>query len=527
MRRNQHKDIISVLIKIAFAMIFLFIWGILIFYKNTLSPRFIIPNRCIFVVVILVAVISMNWLPFKNRKSKTWNEKLCLLAASVFLLGLELFISWNIIFRTSWDPGAVWYGSHYVALNDINGINTMSEYFSIYPNNLLLVFLYSSLLKLNLLGGEIISNGILLLVMFQCVILTLTGVLVFWCAKHYVSTKAAWSVYFLYAIMAGLSGWMVIPYSDATGIIFPICQLALYLKIKETDKVGKYYILLFIMISMGMIGYKIKPTTVIILIAVVIVEFINWLQAGIREKQFIISGKITSTIFISLATLILILQGSSMLIDSMHFHVNPEKELGWQHYLMLGVNTKTSGGFSEEDLVFSSEFDDKNSKKKQELKVFKERIQEMGGRGYWELTLRKAAKSYLNGTFGWGGGSSFYTEIYPERSNSFCLLLRSWYYDNEEGTLYQYHAFIRQILWFFILAMIPFVIMIKRQYSMAEKVLMVSVIGLALYLQLFESHSRYLFVFIPMFCILAMQGYETLAEIVRGKLKKHENINAG
>ncbi len=523
---KQQKDIISILIKIAFAVIFFFIWGILIFYPNKLSPQFIIPNGCIFLVILSGIIVSMKWLPLKNR-NKIWNEKVCLAAASVCLLGLELFISWNIIFRTSWDPGAVWYGSHYVALNDINGINTMSEYFSIYPNNLLLVFLYSSLLKLNLLAGEIISNGILLLVIFQCVILTLTGIMVFWCAKHYVSTKAAWCVYFLYAVMAGLSGWIVIPYSDGTGIIFPVCLLALYLKIKETNNTGKQYILLFIMMGMGVIGYQIKPTSVIILIAAAAVEFVNWMQVCIREKRFVLSVKIACSIFISLAAFILTLQGSSLLVDSMHFNVDPERELGWQHHLMLGANTKTSGGFSEEDLAYSSGFDDKKTKNAEELNVFKKRMQEMGVKGYWELSLRKAARSYLNGTFGWGGGSSFYTEIYPERSNPFCSLLRSWYYDNEENTLYRYHAFIRQIIWFFILALIPFVTITKRKYSAAEKVLMVSLIGLVLYLQLFESHSRYLFVFIPVFCILAIQGYETLAEIVRGKFKSHEYTNAG
>ena len=45
---KQQKDIISILIKIAFAVIFFFIWGILIFYPNKLSPQFIIPNGCIF-----------------------------------------------------------------------------------------------------------------------------------------------------------------------------------------------------------------------------------------------------------------------------------------------------------------------------------------------------------------------------------------------------------------------------------------------------------------------------------------------
>lgn len=514
---DQRKDIISILIKTALAIFFLFVWGILIFYPNTLSPDFIVPKGCIFAAVIAAVIISMKWFPLNRKIGKAWNEKICLLIASVCLLGLELVISWNIIFRTSWDPGAVWYGSHYVAMNDIDGINTMSEYFSIYPNNLLLVFIYSSLLKINIMFGELISNGILLLVIFQCVLLTLTGVLVFWCAKHYVSAGAAWAVYFLYAVLAGLSGWMVIPYSDSTGIIIPICLLALYLKMKETDQTGKKYALLFVLVCLGAAGYWIKPTSAIVLIAIAGVEFFGWLQISLRERRFMTPKKIICVLFISAAAFVLIPQAVALLVGQMHFEINPEKELGWQHHLMLGANTKTSGGFSDEDLEFSSGFNNQKVKNAAELKVFKERMQEMGIKGYWDLSVRKAAKCYLNGTFGWGGGDSFYTEVYPERGNPLCSILRAWYYDNEDGTLYQYNAFIRQLLWFFILASAPMMVLRKRQYSDKEKVLMVSVIGLALYLQLFEAHARYVFVFVPFFCIMGIQGYLNLREILKNR----------
>lgn len=517
---------VSTLIKISVTIFFLFVWGILIFYPNTLALEFAVPNGLIFAIVFVVAYVSMKWFPFKKRIRKAWNEKLCLLIASVCLLGVELFISWNIVFRTSWDPGAVWYGSHYVAMNDMDGISTMSEYFSIYPNNLLLVFIYSVLLKANMLSGEIISNGVLLLVFFQCILLTLTGVLVFWCAKHYVSVGAAWAVYFLYVALAGLSGWMVIPYSDGTGIIFPVCLLALYLKMKETDWAGKKYILLFIIVCLGVIGYHIKPTSVIVLIAMAVVELTNWMKSSLENRRLMMLKRIGCIVLISVAALMFTLQVVSLLIDQMHFNINQERALGWQHHLMLGANNQTSGGFSEEDLDFSSSFDDRKTKETAELRVFRERIQEMGAKGYFRLSVRKAARSYLNGTFGWGGGDSFYTEIYPERSNPLCSILRAWYYDNKDGKLYRYHAFIRQILWFFVLITAPLVVITRRQYSDIEKVLLVSVMGLALYLQLFESHSRYLFIYVPFFCIMAVQGYLNINRIWKSRGKSHENTDA-
>ena len=137
---NKQKDLVSSLIKILLVGAFLYVWGILFFYPNNLSPQFVLPNTYIFAGVFVVAIISANLSARYHEKlpkyaESLWRENLTLLIISVFLLGLQLFITWNSVFRTSWDPGAVWYGSNYAAQNDIDGMVTMSEYFSIYPNN--------------------------------------------------------------------------------------------------------------------------------------------------------------------------------------------------------------------------------------------------------------------------------------------------------------------------------------------------------------------------------------------------------
>lgn len=150
---NKQKDLVSLLIKILIVGAFLYVWGILFFYPDNLSPQFVLPNTYVFIGVFIIVIISANLLARHQTKAPKyaeclWRENLALFIVSVFLLGLQLFITWNIVFRTSWDPGAVWYGSNYVALNDMAGLESMSDYFSIYPNNLMLVYFYSRVLKL-------------------------------------------------------------------------------------------------------------------------------------------------------------------------------------------------------------------------------------------------------------------------------------------------------------------------------------------------------------------------------------------
>ena len=83
---------------------------------------------------------------------------------------------------------AVWYGSHWAASGDMAGVQEMSEYYSIYPNNLFLVYLLSRILKLNMLMGSPVSNGGLLLALAQCAVMNVSGIVLFKCAKRCLHT---------------------------------------------------------------------------------------------------------------------------------------------------------------------------------------------------------------------------------------------------------------------------------------------------------------------------------------------------
>ena len=196
----------------------------------------------------------------------------------------------------------------------------------------------------------------------------------------------------------------------------------------------------------------------------------------------------------------------------MGFEIDPEREMGIPHYLMLGANINSWGGYSDEDLAFGSNLDNKQLRNQEEMKEFVSRLSDMGVTGYMELFAHKAAKNFLDGTYSWRSADSFYTEIYPSRGG-LCDLLRSWYYGFED--LYKYNAVIRQFLWITVLFLVPFSACCKRAFLTKEKVLVLSILGLMLYLQIFESQARYVFTFIPLYAILARMGAKNIRHFIQ------------
>ena len=387
----------------------------------------------------------------------------------------------------------------------------MSEYYSIYPNNLFLVYLFSRILKLNMLMGSPVSNGGLLLALVQCAVMNVSGIVLFKCAKRFVSVWASWCIYFLYVLLIDLSGWMVLPYSDGMGVIFPILFLYLYLRCKECPKQIVKYLYVFALFVMGEIAYHIKPYTVVVLIAITAIELIEWLKRALKR-----TGMQWKNSTITVLAAIVGLACSSIVISqmthSMGFSIDKEREMGIPHYLMLGVNVDSWGGYSDEDLEFGKELGSKELRNQAELEEFKSRLKNMGIAGYAELFVHKAAKNYLDGTYSWRNAESFYEEIYPSRGR-ISDILRSCYYGF--GELFPYHALIRQFLWIGVLAMIPFAALTKRRLEAKEKVLMLSVLGLMLYLQIFEAQARYVFVFVPLFLILEFMGSINLRKLIK------------
>ena len=519
---KEKRDRGTVLLGVLLPVAFLYVWGVLLLFPQYAARQFLWPAAWLFlagVVFFCLLVLAASLVKRTVKAIDRRGENRLLFAASVMLLGAELLISWNIAFQTGWDPGAVWYGAWYSATEDAAGLAQMSEYFSIYPNNLLLCFLYSVVLKLNLAVGAPVSNGILLLDALQCVVLMVSGALTYRCARRFVGVRGAWLAYGMYVILAGLSPWMAVPYSDGTGILFPVLLLWLYLRMRESGG-RKQLLFLALLAAASYVGFKIKPTALIVSIAIGVVELLRAagkIAVGGGKET---AGRLLRGLGVSAAAgacAVLLVQ---LAVGSLSLTINPEAQLGIAHYFMIGSDPESGGGFSQEALDFSSGIASKKERTAANMQAFGEHLQTMGVSGYADLWNRKAVKTYLDGTFGWGGvGESFYVITYPERG-ALGRWLRLWYYDDRPDTLYAYHALALQLVWVTLLVAVPFSVCQRAACGTGRKVLALSVLGLMLYLQIFEAQSRYLFIYVPFYCMLAAIGIRNAAALLRQRRER-------
>ena len=176
-----------------------------------------------------------------------------LIAACIILLIIQLYIAYNIYFLSGWDVSILRNTSTDLANQQLlNSQYVNYGYFTRYPNNVFLTFIFTIIkeiaifLKIENLDFSLVVISVLLVNISAWFILTL----------------------FIYSIYIALSPWITIPYSDSYSIIFTTAVLYFYLNRKNMNE----YLAWSLIFILSLIGYLIKPTCIIILIAIMLVE---------------------------------------------------------------------------------------------------------------------------------------------------------------------------------------------------------------------------------------------------------------
>lgn len=413
-------------------------------------------------------------------------------------------------------------------LNEGDMTGWYGAYYSQYPNNLLLVWVYFVIEQFaRILGMEHLEFS---LVVFQCILDTLIVFLIYRVTFHLTgSYRMSWCAYLLGFLFTGLSPWYIIPYSDGTGSLFPILTVRIYQLAKTDNRKIQRAILLILMGCVGAFGYRIKPQTVIVLIAIVGYELLCHMGKGLLENWKELLRKGTCACVGAVCTLCLC---SYVLIPSLHIELDGSREFGWQHFLMMGLNTRTDGAWAEEDVQFSGEIAEKEERDEENLRIVKERLSSLGVKGVALHLCRKQLVNYGDGTFAWNVEGNFFQEQPEWAQNASSTLIRSLIYPDGSG--YQLFCSSKQQLWVMILTLQPFAVytVLGRKKTSKEVggaeafvcVMMLSILGLTLFELLFESRARYLFTYAPLYVILATVGLGNLYRRLRdGWMGRHQS----
>ncbi len=467
--------------------------------------------------IIICAVLVVSVIAFfgrkifrccKNRKLSDKQFYISILGCFSVLFILQLFIAYNISFRTDWDAGAIITYAEKIAFEGARTVD--SQYFSSYPNNLPLVYTLALLFKIGSVVLPSMPYGFVLAVnsFFVCSSVCLSVFCIYKITENRTATLISTC---LGMFLIGLSPWITVPYTDTIGMIFPSIALFFYLF------VNKPFFKYLLCSGAVLVGYLYKPTIVIVMIAIVALWICSQILAVIR-KRFSFKKALSFVFAVCLAATFPVLINKSVdCIDQTE--LNPQSSMTATHYLMMGFNKDIEGMFSQADVDYSWSFPDIESRQKANIEVFKQRVSDMGVEGVVSHLIKKNIRNYNDGTFGWGReGSSFYVYIH-ERTSEISEILREIFYTNMDSQANKVNNILRQIIWFVLLIFGAFNIFGKKTNEKA--VISLTLIGVSFFLLIFECRARYLFLFTPLFLILSGTGLNELVNLKIGKKKKH------
>lgn len=417
---------------------------------------------------------------------------------SLILFVIQVYSAWNYYFYTDWDSSLLTTFANSLAHGE--DVSWMSWYFSRYPNNILLSIIFFIIEKITHYVG-LHSYEHFSLIIVQCAIVSITGILMFKIIKKLTNEKYAYLGYILYTLIIGLSPWVSIPYSDSFALFFP--TIIYYLYINRNNSKNCLIVWTHIAI-LAWIGYKIKPQVFILFIGIILKEVLSF----IRNKKICKKAIMGVLLGIIIAEL-----GVNVLIKTVPLTIDDNQSFGIEHFFMMGLNPDYMGIYSEEDVQFSASFTSRETRREADLTEAFIRIKQMGIIGCVKQGIRKTLTNYNDGTFCWGGEGIFFANVLDEKQLPGSNLLRGLYYTGNYADVGRYYLIwsnFEQMLWVTILLMN--FISIFSQKANSVNTLMLGIIGLTIFELLFEARARYLFTYVPLYIIVAIYGIDVIRQ---------------
>lgn len=277
---------------------------------------------------------------------------------------------------------------------DLNG------YFARYSNNYAMTIMTHWIVKILRAVGLIcadFSNAVLVLQIVNVLFVDAAFVGVWVMCKKYMGVKAA-TVFVLYMACNPLSYvWMPFYYTNTCSMVFAVWGVLLLFWGLEKKK----YWMCVISGMLFMIGYELRATVAIALLAALIVIFCFPHEFIKRETHT------WKTLVIVFLCVLLAMGGTGLIYGQVEKHYltfdETDTEFPMTHWIAMGLSD--TGTFSPADEAYTMSFPTKEEKQEATVALIKERVSNLGITGIVKLYARK-----LSLTFGDGAGG-YHSEL--------------------------------------------------------------------------------------------------------------------
>ena len=498
-RRGGHRvfGVLSVL----GGMYFTWVLGVVVFGQDRFFAAY--QTNTLVSNLLLLPLALLPVLGLWAVKARAPRRHALPLRSNGFLLGyfaalllIQLLVARSLWFYPGWDVETV----YQTALDIVEGGAIDHEYFAAYTNNAALSLLLSIPLWIAGRLGKDVPYTVLvylstLMVNAACFICML-------CVRKLTKSRAAFlTALALCTCWIALSLTMTIPYTDTYAVLFPILALYVYLS-RRLPLFWKWALISLICVF----GSTIKPTVLIILLALALVLGIG--------KAVNARGRAAWKRVLTVAAALIIgaTPGLAWKLASVQYlagEANPQQQHSLTHFLMMGLNGNTYGGYSTGDAEYSASFATLTQRRQANLAVAWERVSGCSLSENLSFFTAKAYKAFGDGSM--AQNKSYLVLEMPARTGWWAALLGDIFYaDGQYNAVFQTA---QQALWLLILLLILAAIFGKSRNKSVTAILAVTLTGLGFYLMLFEVWPRYMYLYSPVFVVLAGMGADTVRQL--------------
>jgi len=491
-----------------------------------LNPRHA-PTTYSLWVVALVAVGVAVLLPLVYRACRLlelWLLRrsrlvrvLLLVATLAAALGSQLFLGWTTLRQPGFDAALVFSAAGSLATGgELNP--AWVDYFAMYPNNLPLTLVLVRYFEgLGLLGVTQLPALLWASVIANAVVLMLGILLTFLVARRVAGLRAGLFSLVFSAAFIVVSPWIGTVYSDTLGIVFPILIVYLFLVSRDARRTGARLAWWALIGVVAAVGYNLKPTVIFALIAVALVAVlepsvkrVGWRALALPAIAVVLAAGVFAAGHVGIGKAV----GASAIVP---FDLDDnDRAFPATHFLKMGAQGK--GHFLAEDAVATASIPDPEERWRAGLEVYAERVAAMGPAGYAQFLSDKAVAALSDGTFfQWGEGGmtgGFFTTDFVS------LAVQSVY--ALDAMRHEPLVVFWQSFWVVLLTLLAAPLLLRGTplYGVPATTLRIALIGLVVFLMLFESRSRYIYLYLPFFIVLASVSMEAVSRRVRVVIRK-------
>ena len=468
----------------------------------------IILSFIVFTAVFIVIYLIYNRLRNRSRVVKIIRKRdytpLIIIIVCAFMFIFQLISAYLLVCNPVTDLQILNGFSADFAYNgnfDLIHSGYMDHYMVKYQNNFAILFILSFLYRMSyLLTGSI---SVYLPVIINTLAINLSVILTVFLSRKLLGDRKAFFVLFLCVIFAPFYTYTVYYYTDSLSIPLVVGSIYLFVYAVGCDKRWRKYIMTALCGGMIFLGFEIKGSIFIILVAILIytVLKLSLKRAAVLALTFLFGFFVFAGIYTTAFN-------QSKIVTK---EMSEKYQYPYTHWIMMGLNGY--GQYKSEDSRYTHSFSNKELKKEANIEKIKHRLEKFGVNGTIKHLAKKSVWTWQDGTY----YISHHIEK-PLHKN----ILHDFVLKNGPNHFIFYAYSCAFQLYLILMMIISSFKAIRNPKPDFMTLLRLIVFGAFLFFLIWETRSRYLYNFTPLFIILSVDGLSYICKGISKKISRSE-----